>query len=218
MDYETQNEQGDYKRANIVRTPRKVYPKPSPRFATQAFVKRMLDRQLETKVHSWTFTSTAPLTGGIVNLLGDSGNRIPYNGSSFEILNISVMFETAIADADNQVRLTFLKNKTDDYTPTIARIYTDGAVQPYLDNFLYEGQRDEWTLMLDEHIQLNTTNNRTEIRKYKFSFKDWVIHTRDSASATYQGKNWPYVAYSSDSAAVAHPPVEMKIRVLYRDS
>lgn len=191
----------------------------TPRFATQSFVRKMLDRQLETKVHTWNVAPVGiGLTGGIYNLLGDSSNRIPYVGSSFEILKIEIIWEVGVADADNQFRALFLRTKTDNFTPSVASIFVNGIVIPYRDNIDYVAQRDEITIMDETFVPLDNSSNRTRVFKHVLRKKDWVIHTAPAASPTYQGKDWPYLCVASDSAVSAHPGFGAHIKILYRDA
>lgn len=186
--------------------------------ATKNYVRKVVDNATETKVHTWQTSSSTGLTGVIYNLLGPAGQRLPYEGSKFQIIRITFNYVVGVADTDNQVRETIIKSKSSSYTPGVADVFSGGVVAPFIDTIDYVNNKKDFALVSDKHRQLGNTDRRTFVYSRTLTYKNWVVNTDNFTSADYQGKGIPYLILSSDSAAVPHPAFNLFVQVLYKDA
>jgi len=204
---------------------RKMYKKGTLSRMVNAKIYKALDKNVETKFVDTIFDSGV---GGIVSGtyiftrltstsqgLNDAANRI---GDTIKLKALQCRFNVVASDVTNRVRVTIIRWNEDDgfVSPTATQVYQNplSTIQSY---FNFDTMKmKKFDILYDRVVDVEDQDHKQIQHKIYLSLKGRRVQYNNASSTV--GTGHIYFIYSSDSAAIPHPSIDVYSRVTYKDA
>lgn len=183
--------------------------------------KRVVARAVETKIYDLTSHSNAIdwSTGYVLSVssaIARGTGETNYIGDKIAPVGIRCAFQYTRADASNMLRLVVIQNKAGG-VPLLNTLLQGTAnlsapLSPYDTNY-----DNTYRVLYDKVVSMDNIRNLTSVHIVKIPGKKLRPIVFNDAAGTIEAGGI-YFCWISDSGAAAHPTVDLRMRLYFKDA
>lgn len=165
-------------------------------------------------------SSTTPTVAKWLSLAQGTGNSARI-GNEVTISRIHLRYNMVAGDATNVIRVILFQWLDDDtlVNPTYDDIlYRGGTLEPYTNCLYNYDKRHQYRILYDKRHVVDNDNPNAQQNFGEDKYCKGFVKKMQFDSSLLTGKGMIYGLYVSDSGTVAHPAIDIHVRMYYRDA